>query len=315
MKFRFITAALLAMCVSAAHASVATAAPADAPMPVRFAPERDYGPFVFVDGGGAVRGLSVDLLQQIQRHAGLQVTTLPAAPLSEQLRAVREGRADLLSSLRPTPERAAFLAFSIPYVSVPAILVHRAEGAATAAAGTEVARAGLGSMAGLAVAVGTAYAVEGFVRDRFPQVNWVSVSDDVAALRGVADGRYAAAVVDSASASFIQREHRLAALQAAGPVGFEYLLSFAVPRDRPDLLARIDAGIRSLTPAERVAIVEHWMSPLDPAVARPSTWQSRAVQLGLGLVVLAAAAALWLKLRPAGAPPTAGDASRKGGAT
>lgn len=315
MRFPLNTGVLLALCASTAIAiaSEPVDTPAGAPLAVRFAPERDYGPFVFVDAGGAVRGLSVDLLHQLRRHAGLEVTTLPAAPLSEQLLAVREGRADLLSSLRPTPERAAFLAFSIPYVSVPAIVVRRGDGPATAVAGTEP-REGLGSMAGLPVAVGKAYAVEHFVRDRFPQVRWVSVTDDVAALLGVADGRYAAAVVDAASASFIQREHRIRGLQAAGSVGFEYRLSFAVPRDRPDLLARIDAGIRALTAAERLSIVEHWMSPLDPALARPSPWKSHAVQWGLGLIAVAAVAALWLKLRAPGVPPTTGDESRPGGA-
>lgn len=289
-------------CAALASAAIGplplVAAPADrATVEVRFAPEKDYGPFVFVDRGGAVRGLSVELLQLVQRHAALQVTMLPAASLAEQLAAVREGRADLLSSLRPTPERATYLAFSQPYVSVPALLVRRSSGAGAASA------SGLQHLAGQPVAVGKDYAVEAFVRARFPQVHWVAVSDDAAALQGVANGRYAAAVVDAASAVFTQRALRLRNLQTVGPVGFEYRLSFAVPKQRQDLLARIDAGIRAITVAERTAIVERWLNPLSETDAATSALGSAAAQGGLVLIGLAALAAIGLAL---GTSATAG---------
>ena len=46
------------------------------------------------------------------------LTTLPA----------QRGEVDLVSSLRPTPERAAYLAFTAPYVQVPAVRVHQMHG-------------------------------------------------------------------------------------------------------------------------------------------------------------------------------------------
>lgn len=262
--------------------------------PVRFAPERDYGPFVYEDADGVVRGLSVDLLRLVERQAGWQVRTLPAAPLAEQLEALRAGRADLISSLRPTPERARFLAFSLPYVSVPAVLVRRAD----------APPASLPGLAGQAVAVGQSYAVEGFVREQFPQVRWVAVPDDVAALRGVAEGRFAGAVVDAASTAFIVRRAGLSGLRPVEAVGFEYRLSFAVPRARADLLERLDEAIRAIPAAERLAVLERWLPPLDATQAPPTGGQSLALRWGAGLVLLAAAGVLVLALwRRRRAPP------------
>lgn len=266
------------------------------PLSLRFAPEKDYGPFVFVDAEGRLRGLSVELLQLVQQHAGLRVSTLPAAPLAEQLAALREGRAELLSSLRPTPERAAFLAFSTPYVSVPAILVQRG----AAGARTEGPTAALQTLDGRPVAVGRAYAAEGFVRQRFPQVGWVAVPDDVAALQGVVDGRVDAAVVDAASALFVQRHHGLRGLRSAGTIGFDYRLSFAVPLHRTDLLARVDAGIRAISATERAAVVERWMAPLDLDADLPSAWNTPAARWGLGLTAVSAVLAAGLAVQSAG---------------
>ena len=267
-------------------ATAAGAGPADssAPQTVRFVPERDYGPFVFADDDGRVRGLSVDLLERLAPAAGLQLQVLPPAPLAEQLARLRSGEAELVSSLRPTPERATYLAFTRPYVSVPAILVVR-QGAAPAAG--DDGPAGLAALAGRRVAVGAGYAVEAFVRSRYPQVAWAAVPDDVQALRGVADGRYEAAVLDAASAAFVTRRHGIAGLRAAGPIGFDYALSLAVPKSRPDLLQRLDAAIAALPLQERTAIQQRWMGPLHGSELMAPT-RSPLLWVAAGLLVLAA---------------------------
>jgi len=272
---------------------------------LRFAPERDYGPFVFAGDDGQVQGLSVDLLQRVAAAADLRVQTLAAAPLAEQLALLRQGQVDLVSSLRPTPERAAYLAFTQPYVQVPAIVVVAAARRQSAPDPGATGAAALSALAGRPVAVGAGYGVESFVRSRHPAVRWVAVPDDVQALQGVAQGRFDAAVVDAASAAFVARRHALQGLASAGPIGFDYALSFAVPKARADLVERLDRAILALPLAERTAILQRWMAPLDGdalmAQSRTSTW------LGAGLLALAAllaAAGLWRWWRrPPASPP------------
>lgn len=273
----------------AASLGASLLAPALAQAPARFAPERDYGPFVFESPDGQIAGLSIDILRLVQRHAGIELTMLPARPLSEQLAAARRGEVDLISSLRPTAERAEYLRFSAPYVSVPAVLVARA------AAGAAV---GLADLTGQPVALGAGYAVEAPMRAAHPEVAWQAVTDDVAALRGVAEGRYRAAVVDVASFHFVTRQHRLAGLQPLSQVGFEYRLSFAAPHRRADLIERIDRSLARLPVAERQEVLNRWMpSGTAPAPARaPMT-----TRVGLALLALALAMAgvAWWRRRQA----------------
>ncbi len=275
-------AAVLA--VGAATAAGAGPAASSAPQTVRFVPERDYGPFVFADDDGRVRGLSVDLLERLAPAAGLQLQMLPPAPLADQLARLRSGEAELVSSLRPTPERAAYLAFTRPYVSVPAIVVVR-QGAGLPAA--DDGPAVLAALAGRSVAVGAGYAVESFVRSRYPQVAWAPVPDDVQALRGVAEGRNDAAVLDAASAAFVTQRHGIAGLRAAGPIGFDYALSLAVPKSRPDLLQRLDAAIAALPLQERTAIQQRWIGPLHDSELMAPT-RPPLLWVAAGLLVLAA---------------------------
>ena len=100
--------AWLAAAALAGAAGSAAAGWAGPAQPVRFAPERDYGPFVFQRDDGRIDGLSVEMLGLLQQQAGLQIVTLPARPLSEQLAALRRREADLVSSLRATPERGEY---------------------------------------------------------------------------------------------------------------------------------------------------------------------------------------------------------------
>lgn len=284
----------LLMLSATAVATVATAAVAPlssaqrdwlaAHGPWRLGTERDHGPFVFAGPDGQVQGLSIDILRLAQQRTGLRINMLPGQPLAQVLQAAERGEVDLISSLRPTPERGRYLIFTQPYMAVPAVVV------------MQRARAPLRlpELVGQAVAVGRGYAVESVVRARHPAVLWQPVADDVAALRGVADGRFAAAVVDAASLAFVVRHHGIVGLVATAEANFHYALSFAVRKELPQLRDILDLGFRALTPAERQAVLDRWLLP-SAALPAPaaSPWAARlgwasllgGLLLGLGLLL------------------------------
>jgi ABC-type amino acid transport substrate-binding protein len=264
---------------------------------VRFGPERDYGPFVFVDEGGRLRGLSIDVLDIVAGHTRLDLKPLPPRPLADWLDAARRGEVDLLSSLRPTPERGEFLEFTQPYVSVPAVVVMR-QGRAPDA---------LAAMSGRKVAVGKGYAVEAYVREHHPAVLWQAVADDVAALKGVAAGEFDAAVADTASVAFVSAQHHLGGLVQSERLDFEYRLSFAVRKDWPQLRAVLDAGIGNISAGERQALVERWMAPLAAQAPPPrAPWATR---IAVVLIVTGLLLAAWQWRRRRRDPRPPGDAT------
>lgn len=239
----------------------------DPSAPLRLAVERDYAPFVFVDADGQPRGLSIDMLNLVLERAALRSVAQPAQPLASLLEGMRQGQADLITSVRATPERAQYLVFSRPYVEVPAILVLGPN------ASRAQMRKGLLGLNGQPVAVGKGYGVEAPMRKAYPEVDWQRVDDDAAALRGVADGRFAGAVADAASVAHLIRRDGLLHLQAAGRVGYDYPLSFALTQSRAALLPRIDKAIAEVPAPLRLAVIAHWMGDLDlDSVSRHPPW-------------------------------------------
>ncbi|MFN3304456.1 MAG: transporter substrate-binding domain-containing protein [Roseateles sp.] len=257
--------------------AVQAASATDPPRPVRFAPEADYGPFVYADSDGQVRGLSVDLLLAIAPRAGLQIQTLPPRDLADILQGVKAGEVDLVSSLRPTPERSSFLGFSPPYVEVPAVLVLR-KGAPR--------RQSLADLRQQRIGVGKSYAVESFVRQRYPALRWEAQANDVVALRALAAGQLDGVVADAASVRFIQRREGLSGIEIHETVGFQYALSFAYPVHRSDLGEALRLGLRELPRGERDRIVKQWMD-LSALAYRPqqADWVQRGLW-GLGALAL-----------------------------
>lgn len=269
---------VLAGAAGAASPPALAASPAG-PLPaVRFAPEADYGPFVYRATDGHIRGLSVDMLERVAAQAGLTITTLPARPLAEHLAAAQRGELDLISSLRPTPERAAYLAFTRPYVEVPAIVVGRR--------GAPVP--GLDDLAGQVVAVGAGYAVEGFVRQRYPKVRWLPLPDDKVALQRLQAGTVAAVVADAASVRFIIEQEGLQGLVPGPAVGFRYALSFAYRKELTALGAALERGLSELSPQERQQLLMQWL-PADATTSRDERllgWSAVAVAGLLGGLLL-----------------------------
>ncbi|MFM2341023.1 MAG: hypothetical protein RLZZ592_676 [Pseudomonadota bacterium] len=274
---RFVASLLVLMLVQGGLAGACHAQAAS----WRFAPEVDYGPFVYQDRQGRLRGLSIDMLDEMRRQTPMPVIILPARPLAEQLAAVRRGEVDFLSSLRPTPERAQYLAFSRPYVRVPAVLVGRR------------ALSRIDELRGQAVAVGRGYAVEAHVRQFHPEVRWQPVDSDLEGLRKLLRGEVEALVADVASVHFLAAEHGLSGFVVGEPIGFEYALSFAWRLDRPDIGEAIEEALRQIPAARRQALLQRWsVSTHVPTQAGLRLWVERA---GLGLLLLGAL--LWVGLQ------------------
>lgn len=247
----------------------------------RFAPESQYGPFIFEDSTGNLRGLSIEVLTEIINYSGLQIEVLEAAPLNKQLQALREGQADFISSLRVTPERAQYLGFSRPYVSVPAVLV--------LAAGDP--RRGLGELHGARVAVGSEYGVESFVRAAHPQVLWVPAVDDLVALQALVHGQVQAVVADAASVSFLRQQFDFPPFELRSGLGFEYALSFAWRTELFALGDQIERGLAAIPPRRLAQIRQTWLGPETVRqMTKPLAWWVLALTLssfGAALLIVA----------------------------
>jgi PAS domain S-box-containing protein len=249
---------------------------------IRLAPERSYPPFIFVDTDGKLKGMSLDYMTLLEQKLGVKFQVLESTNLASILDQVRQGEADVVTSLMQTPERAEYMIFTPPYISTPAVIIVRNSREGTLA---------LDQMADMKIAVGDGYGVQSFLQKNYSRLLLLPVEDDESCLKSVSFGETDAAVVDLASASHIIENLHITNLRVAGQVGFTYELSLASRKDWPILNSILIKGLAEISGEERDAIYRKWVK-----LSRPFLFASRGVWIGVaslfGAIILITAGAL-----------------------
>ncbi|MBW8777928.1 MAG: transporter substrate-binding domain-containing protein, partial [Burkholderiales bacterium] len=235
---------------------------------VLFAPERDFPPFSFLDSQGQHRGLSADVLELVQQHTGLKFQPVAAGDRSSNLDRVKRHEIDLLTSLRPTPEREKYIAFTSAYVSSPAVILRRRG---------DHRSGDLAKMGGQRVAADRNSATEDFVRTTYPDVVISEVDVAAQGLRDVVTGDVDACAVNLATASYVIERDRLGGLRVAGETGYFSTLTLGYRKDWPMLGRVLEKGLAQISDAERSAMIARWIPLSDIA-----WWQRPEVQRVLG---------------------------------
>jgi PAS domain S-box-containing protein len=304
MKLRCVTAILalsgrwiLLVILAALGAAQAHAAPGDASFltsqeqtwlasqsaSIRVAPEGNYPPFSF-SRSGAWAGMSADYLRLIQDRLGVQFQVLEPQNLDVILKQTQRGEADLVTSLKETPERAAYLLFTQPYVKVPTAIITRKQSALGPWPG---------GFAGLSVAVGQGYGVQRHVEQTYPGIALTLVPDDLDGLRRLAFGEVDAVIMDVASASYFIAQQKFTGLSVHSEFEYVYALSFAVRKDLPLLRDILSKTLQAIPEEQTQAVLQKWISldrdPIKLLRAYLAPWLPylllSAAAIGSGLLV------------------------------
>ena len=212
-----------------------------------------WPPFDVLDKDGTHRGLSGDYLMLLGQRLGLRFEVVLMDDWAAAIKALRSGQVDVLPSVAKTPERAAFMGFTKPYITSSSLIFTR----------SELAVQRIDDLAGKQVAIERGYVLQQALRERVAQVRVLEVADTEAALRAVSSGRADAYVGDMIVASHLIRQLNLANLELRGETGLSSSeFRFAVRQDWPQLVGLLNQALDDLSAAEQEEIQARWLPPL-----------------------------------------------------
>lgn len=236
---------------------------------LRVAPEGNYPPFSFIESG-AWHGLSADMTRLLQDRIGIRFEILPAQNLDTILTNVQRGNAEVVTSLRETPERSQYLNFTQPYVSVPTAIIVKTGFTEGHWPSTFV---------GKRVAVGKGYGVQKFLENKFPEVKLTLVPDDLDGMRKLSFGEVDAVIMDVASASFFIEREKITNLRIFEAFDYSYDLSFGLRKDLPILRDILSKTLASIPARDSQTVLDKWIGirqdPLElirESIIRWSPW-------------------------------------------
>jgi serine phosphatase RsbU (regulator of sigma subunit)/ABC-type amino acid transport substrate-binding protein len=245
---------------------------------IRVAPDPDFAPFEYFDDEGRYQGISADYLDLVESRLGVRFTILRAETWDEVLDWARNGEVDLLVCLAKTPQREEYLAFTPPHIKLPGVIIATTETKETLS---------LSDLKGRKVAVVSGYVWQDLLTLDHPDIELIPVPNIATALQMTSFGIVEAMVGDQATTTWFIQQEGLTNLRVAGRSGYSFDLAMGARQDWVELPAILEKALATITPAERSAIHERWISLEQPSIfQRREFWVTVILAAaGVGLVI------------------------------
>jgi PAS domain S-box-containing protein len=220
---------------------------------IRVHNETNWPPYNF-NVNNEPTGFSIDYMRLLGERAGLEVEFVSGPDWNEFLNMMRSGDLDVMLNIVDTPARREFLLFTDPYAITSPVLAVQEQ------------VTGLNSLNDLAdrtVCLPQGSSTEEYLRQAYPDLNLLPLSDATACLHAVADGRAFASVE-----GFSILNHLFENI-AVDP-NMASVMGIATGIDKPVLRNILQKAMDSLEPATVASLRQQWLGspPITAAVAR-----------------------------------------------
>ena len=216
---------------------------------VRLGVDPDFPPIDFIDQYGEYKGISSEFFKEISKATGLKFELIRTSSWHETLKLAREGVVDVVSAVSYTPERAKYLIYTTPYLSIPVVI------ATKSSLKREVS---LEDLRGKRVGVVREYSVIYYIRKNYPEIRLVEVENIREGINLLLQSRIYALLVNQALLNYYVENYCVSGIKIAGTTPYAYVLSIGVRRDLPILRDIIQKGLNSIGPKTRDKLVGKW---------------------------------------------------------
>ena len=214
---------------------------------VVIAMSNNYAPFTLLDANGEPAGMFVDIWRLWAEKTG-QAIEFKASSWADSLTALRNGEADIHSGLFLNSERAEWMDFSRPVYQIKSSFYYR---------NGEEPPADLTN-----TSIGTVLDSfqEAFLREKNPEANIVTFTDDEAVMLAVSRNEIDAGLGENpAIETLMDRLGLRGGISRSAQALLHNDLFFSVRQGEADLLGLIEAGLDAITLDELAAIENRWM--------------------------------------------------------
>ena len=189
-----------------------------------------------------------DYFQLFAQKLGIELVPVVSETWEQALEKVQTGACDLLSGVVRTPEREAYLDFTVPYFNVTQVLVAKSDKSFVS---------GLKALSDKRIGVIQEAAVAEFLRRDFPGLQLVYAQP--AEMEKLLEKGRIYAFVSPLERAVDYISERLYQYKIIAKLDYRYPVSVGVHKGRPQLLNLMEHAVASLSQAEHNAINRRWM--------------------------------------------------------
>jgi signal transduction histidine kinase len=226
---------------------------------IRYAPDIRFGPIEYMDREGVVKGASIDYLEWISEHTGLNFEIVSYQNWSEIIDAAAEKNVDVIGAAW-TEQRDDYLLFTEPFIAVPNVIITRTDYQADLT---------LEALSGKKVIVLENYAIQDYIETHYPEIELIPVltlSEGLSRISLATDDYMA---VSLAQASFLMKEKTITNLKVSGDTYYDNELSFGIRDDWSVLQGIMNKALDVMPESKREEIYSRWVHiETEPIISR-----------------------------------------------
>jgi ABC-type amino acid transport substrate-binding protein len=227
---------------------------------IRVHNETNWPPYNFnVDGEPS--GFSIDYMRLLAEQTGLEVDFVSGPDWNAFIDMMRSGDLDVMLNIVDTPARREFLLFTDPYaITSPALAVQEQV-------------TGLNSvndLAGRTVCIPQGSSTEEFLRQDYPDLNLLPLSDATACLHAVADGRAFASIEGYSILNHLLESTSLPGIKIASIAvdpNMASVMGIGTNIDQPVLRNILQKAMDNVEPAAVANLRQQWLGAPPAATA------------------------------------------------
>jgi diguanylate cyclase (GGDEF)-like protein/PAS domain S-box-containing protein len=211
----------------------------------------DWAPIEYVDDQGRFQGISSDYLERLESQLGVRFEVATGLDWQQTLEATKRGELDMLSSVRRTPEREGYLAFTPTYVTMPIVIF----------AGPDTPYIeSLDALRGRTVAVVDGYAIHELLAKHHPGIRLRPVANASEGLRLLSSGQVKAFVGNVLTTTYYLGKLGLTQIKVAGETPYRNDQAMAVRKEDALLASILGKALQAIPPAEHNEIYQRWLA-------------------------------------------------------
>ena len=234
----------------------------DANPTITVAYDPSWPPYEYTDTSGNLVGVSGAFTALFSALSGSEfLEAQNIGSWSDALNHMRAGTADVMFVIENTAERDTYMDFTDVWLQIDIDLLVK-----DTSLGVTV-----DTLENYRVVTVEGYAVETWLDENLPNVNYISVPTALDALRMVDSGTADVYLDPLATANYLARQHNLAELQYAGPLGDDYALSIAYTEGDQVLGSIMQKLIDAISESEGRIIIDK-VTDLPSFTAAEQAW-------------------------------------------
>ncbi len=217
---------------------------------IKIAVSTTFPPFQFTDTENNLVGVSIDILDLLEKNIGYKFKKVYFDNWKNILNAGKTKKVDVILEIQETTDRRDYFHFTKPFSSIPHVIIMRKN---------TVDNITIDELENLQVAVVDNYAVQEHLKSLYPELNLYPLPDDLACLLALSNQKVDAVITQQGYAIYEIHKEVLSNLQIVGNIGYNNELGFAIRKDWAILTRIIDKGLSRISQKEQDEILDKWI--------------------------------------------------------